>query len=203
MRRFGRERVLDELMNILLAGRDTTASLLSNLFFMLAKHPPIWERLRQEVSGLDGRAPSYEELRGLEYVQCCLSESRGSLRHGPPLGGGPDGLSPVFVRKGTLVSYNIHAMHRRQDIYGADATVFQPERWCDPGLRPRWGYLPFNGGPRVCLGQRYALTEAGYVLVRMVQHFQRLESRDPGPWVESLALTLCSHNGTKVSLVPG
>lgn len=71
-----RERVLDELMNILLAGRDTTASLLSNLFFMLAKHPAIWEKLRQEVSGLDGRAPTYEELRGLEYVQCCLSECK-------------------------------------------------------------------------------------------------------------------------------
>lgn len=94
-------------------------------------------------------------------------------------------------------------MHRRQDIYGADAEEFRPERWRDAGLRPRWGYLPFNGGPRVCLGQRYALTEAGYVLVRMAQRFARLESRDGGEWEESLALTLCSRNGVKVGLVPG
>jgi cytochrome P450 len=119
-----------------------------------------------------------------------------------PLGGGKDGQSPVFVRKGTMVGYNIYAMHRRTDIYGPDAAVFRPERWKEAGLRPRWGYLPFNGGPRVCLGQRYALTEAGYVLVRMGQLFEKLESRDAGPWEESLALTLCSRNGTKVSLGP-
>lgn len=67
-------RVLDELMNVLLAGRDTTASMLSNLFFMLAKKPEIWDKLRREVAVLEGRPPTYEELRGLEYVQCCLNE---------------------------------------------------------------------------------------------------------------------------------
>ncbi|KAF4167585.1 hypothetical protein CNMCM6936_004849 [Aspergillus lentulus] len=210
-----KQRVLDELMNVLLAGRDTTASLLSNLFFMLAKKPGIWDKLRREVAGLQGRAPTYEELRSLRYVQCCINES---LRLHPvvprnerqavrdtvlPLGGGDDGLSPVFVPKGTIVSYNIYAMHRRADFYGPDAEEFRPERWEDGKLQPRWGYLPFNGGPRICIGQRYALTEVSYVLVRMVQEFRVLESRDPGPWEESLALTLCSRNGTRVCLTPG
>ncbi|GIJ90120.1 hypothetical protein Asppvi_009070 [Aspergillus pseudoviridinutans] len=210
-----RRRVLDELMNVLLAGRDTTASLLGNLFFMLAKDPAIWDKLRREVAGLQGRAPTYEELRGLRYVQCCINES---LRLHPvvprnerqavrdtvlPLGGGSDGLSPVFVPKGTIVSYNVYAMHRRPDFYGPDAEEFRPERWEDGKLQPRWGYLPFNGGPRICIGQRYALTEVSYVLVRMVQEFRVLESRDPGPWEESLALSLCSRNGTRVCLIPG
>ncbi|GFF54000.1 cytochrome P450 52A3-B [Aspergillus lentulus] len=210
-----KQRVLDELMNVLLAGRDTTASLLSNLFFMLAKKPAIWDKLRREVVGLQSRTPTYEELRSLRYVQCCINES---LRLHPvvprnerqavrdtvlPLGGGDDGLSPVFVPKGTIVSYNIYAMHRRADFYGPDAEEFRPERWEDGKLQPRWGYLPFNGGPRICIGQRYALTEVSYVLVRMVQEFRALESRDPGPWEESLALTLCSRNGTRVCLIPG
>lgn len=69
-------RVLDELMNVLLAGRDTTASLLSNLFFMLAKHPAIWAMVREEVAVLQGRAPTYEELRNLKYVQCCVNECK-------------------------------------------------------------------------------------------------------------------------------
>lgn len=69
-----KHRILDELMNVLLAGRDTTASLLSNLFFMLAKKPAIWDRLRKEVSGLQGRVPTYEELQNLKYVQCCITE---------------------------------------------------------------------------------------------------------------------------------
>merc|ERR1711939_23398 len=209
-----KHRILDELMNVLLAGRDTTACLLSNLFFMLAKNPAVWDKLREEISGLQGRAPTYEELRNLKYVQCCINES---LRLHPvvprnerkavrdtvlPLGGGKDGLSPVFVPKGTLVCYNLYAMHRRTDFYGPDAEEFRPERWTDGRLQPRWEYLPFNGGPRICLGQRYALTEVGYVVVRMAQEFQALESRDPGPWEESLTLTLCSRNGTKVCLIP-
>lgn len=115
-----------------------------------------------------------------------------------PVGGGPNGKSPVFVRKGTIVFYSVWAMHRRQDLYGPDANEFRPERWAD--LRPGWEYLPFNGGPRICIGQQYALTEAAYVTVRLAQQFSTLETRDPGPWEEALTLTLCSRNGTKVCL---
>lgn len=94
-------------------------------------------------------------------------------------------------------------MHRRTGIYGPDAEEFRPERWENGRLLPRWGYLPFNGGPRICVGQQYALAEASYVTVRMAQEFPLLESCDPGPWEESLTLTLCSRNGTKVCLTPG
>lgn len=69
-----KRRILDELMNVLLAGRDTTASLLSNLFFMLAKNPAIWDKLRREVAVLEGRPPTYDELRSLKYVQYCINE---------------------------------------------------------------------------------------------------------------------------------
>ena len=61
-------------------------------------------------------------------------------------------------------------------------------------------YLPFNGGPRICLGQQYALTEGLYFLVRFAQEFGKLESMDPEPWTEKLALTVCSANGVKVKL---
>ncbi|PLB39757.1 cytochrome P450 [Aspergillus candidus] len=207
-----RRRIRDELMNVLLAGRDTTASLLSNMFFMLAKNPRIWNKLREEIATLDGRAPTYEQLRNLTYLKYCMNES---LRLHPvvpsnsrlavadtvlPVGGGPDGKSPVFVPKGTIVAYSVYSMHRREDIYGPDANEYRPERWAD--IRPGWEYLPFNGGPRICVGQQYALTEAGYVTVRLAQRFATLESRDPGPWEESLTLTLCSRNGTKVSVRP-
>jgi cytochrome P450 len=74
-----KRRVLDELMNVLLAGRDTTASLLGNLFFMLAKKPEIWDKLRAEVACLQGRAPTYEELRNLRYVHCCINECKRAL----------------------------------------------------------------------------------------------------------------------------
>ncbi len=119
-----------------------------------------------------------------------------------PLGGGKNGLSPVMVPKGTLVVYSLYAMHRRTDIFGPDADDFRPERWADDKLRPGWGYLPFNGGPRICIGQQYALLEVSYVVVRMAQEFRALKSGDLGPWEESLLLTLSSRNGTKVCCIP-
>lgn len=116
------------------------------------------------------------------------------------MGGGPDGKSPVFVAAGQIVFYTVYAMHRRRDIYGADAEEFRPERW--ESLRPGWEYLPFNGGPRICLGQQYALTEASYVTARLLQEFGGVEPRDDRPWTEAIALTLASQYGAKVAFTP-
>lgn len=79
-----RRRIRDELMNIMLAGRDTTASLLSNLFFQLAKHPRIWAKLRNEIATtFQGRLPTYEELRNLKYLKYCLNECEQFPNKGP------------------------------------------------------------------------------------------------------------------------
>ena len=72
-----------------------------------------------------------------------------------PYGGGQDGQAPLFVNKGALIVYNIFAMHRDKTVFGENAEEFVPERWS--GLRPGWGYLPFNGGPRIFLGRKYSL----------------------------------------------
>ena len=74
-----------------------------------------------------------------------------------PYGGGSDGNSPLFVKKGTLLIYNVYAMHRNQSLFGKDVEEFVPERW--DGLRPGWGYLPFHGGPRVCIGRKFAISQ--------------------------------------------
>ncbi|KAI9766419.1 MAG: hypothetical protein M1840_006525 [Geoglossum simile] len=206
------KRIRDELLNILLAGRDTTASLLSNTFNVISKRPDVWSKLREEVSQLGGRRPSYTELRDMKYVKYVLNESLRLMPVVPgntrlankdttlPVGGGPDGKSKVFVKKHQIILYSVWVMHRRKDIYGEDAEEFRPERW--ETLRPGWEYLPFNGGPRICIGQQFALTEASYTLVRLVQEFKELESHDPEPWKEQLTLTCASANGALVSFTP-
>lgn len=81
-----------------------------------------------------------------------------------PRGGGPDGTKPLMVRKGEAVGYSVYVMHRWKKIYGEDADDFRPERWDPQGKNVvnlknvGYGYLPFNGGPRVCLGREFSPT---------------------------------------------
>lgn len=135
-----------------------------------------------------------------------------------PTGGGPDGSSPVLIRKGQNVAYCIYAMQRRKDLYGEDAEDFRPERWEEDDLplkkdsiNAAWGYLPFNGGPRVCLGQDFGLVEASYATVRILQHFPRMETgavKSPRvqPWLaysshHSQALERTANERQKMTLV--
>ena len=138
-------QIRSELLNILLAGRDTTASLLSNVLHTLARHPSILARLYAEVESTFGYTgkPTYEGLKGMKFLRAVLNES---LRVHPvvpinsrqavedtvlPVGGGEDGRKAVFVKKGMVVNWSSWAMQRREDYYGADADVFRPGRWID------------------------------------------------------------------------
>lgn len=100
------------------------------------------------------------------------------------------------------VSFPSYALHRRKDIYGPDANEFRPERWGDPHFRPGWAYVPFSGGPRVCVGQQFALTEAGYTTVRLIQTFSAVEQRDKSPYKECIKMTLSVFDGVKVGMIP-
>lgn len=89
-------------------------------------------------------------------------------------------------------------MHRRKDLWGMDADDFIPERW--EKRRPGWDFLPFNGGPRICIGQQFALTEVGYVIVRLVQRFDKIDGATAGPVRHGLTLTNCPGAGVRVRL---
>ena len=198
-----------QLLNILLAGRDTTASLLSWLFHELLRHPEIFSKLRQTIladfgSYEDPSDITFSTLKNCSYLQHCLNETLrlwtvvpGNSRRSTkittlPRGGGPDGQSPVIIPAGCEVNYSIHVTHRRKDIWGPDAEEFRPERF--QGRKPGWEFLPFNGGPRICIGQQFALTEASYVVVRLLQRFDKLapaEGMLENPVRSRLTLTSC------------
>ncbi|MCJ1388136.1 hypothetical protein MMC18_000981 [Xylographa bjoerkii] len=193
----------DQLLNILLAGRDTTACLLTWTFHLLLRHPQVLDKLRKEIDLVSGNDSTlnHEDLQRMTYLANVIKET---LRLFPPVpvntrtarkttflptGGGPDGSSPVLIRRGENVAYCIYAMHRRKDLYGDDAEEFRPERWDDKDLplyrdktNAAWGFLPFNGGPRVCLGQEFGLTEASYAVVRILQRFPMINA---APFVRS------------------
>lgn len=190
-----RKVLRDQLVAVLLAGRDTTASTLSWTIYELARHPQCVARLRQEILSVVGthRTPTYADLKGMKYLQNVMNETLRLYPSVPfnvrlalkdttlPVGGGPDGSQPVAVLKDMPIGYSPLLMHRRADLYPpasdnfAPPDVFSPERWYVWQPKP-WQYIPFNGGPRICIGQQFALTEMAYVLVRLFQRFERVES---------------------------
>ncbi|KAK8195427.1 cytochrome P450 [Phyllosticta capitalensis] len=136
-----KEKIRGELLSVLLASRDTTAALLSNTVFVLARRPDIVSRLLDELAPLEGHPPTYPQLKKLTYLDAVLKES---LRLQPvaptntrvatratilPRGGGPDGASPVYVAPGTQVVTSIYALHRDRRLWGEDADEFEPTRW--------------------------------------------------------------------------
>ncbi|KZL82686.1 cytochrome p450 [Colletotrichum incanum] len=215
----GDEEVREQVLGLLAAGRDTTASLMGWTWYCLLRNPRVFSKLRSEILstfGTDSPDPSstisFASLKQCTYLQHVLSEtlrlhsvvpfnSRRALRDTTlPRGGGPDGESPVFVPAGTEVNFSTHVLHRRADLWGEDADEFVPERW----ERKRgtagaaWHFVPFNGGPRICIGQQLALTEAGYVLVRMLQRYDAVEGLDVDPSRDWHNFTVVSSPGSPV-----
>jgi len=125
-----------------------------------------------------------------------------------PTGGGSDGQHPILVRKGELVVFSQYVNSRVNSIYGQDADRFRPERWEGKELaKIGWAYFPFNGGPRQCLGEDFALMEVSYTVVRLLQACSKIALPDnevnepPGTERQTLTLVLSSADGCRVQLV--
>ncbi|KAL8734372.1 MAG: hypothetical protein Q9166_001570 [cf. Caloplaca sp. 2 TL-2023] len=213
--------VRDQVINVLIAGRDTTAATLSYAIRLLVRYPSALERLRKEIEGVLGKDKDVTRasIQRMPYLHNVLKET---LRLYPPVpintrfskrattlprGGGLDGSSPLLVREGMPIAYSVYHMQRREDLYGPDAGAFRPERWEGSELADiKWGYLPFNGGPRLCLGKDFGLMLASYTMVRIIQVFPDMRLapgetlEEPGEERQHLTLTLSNADGCKILL---
>ena len=202
-----------QILNVFLPARDTTSIAVGNVLFHLARNPNVWTDLRSTALALGSQPLTFEVLKSLVLFRHVLFEiirlqgpSGRVLRiaiHNTilPLGGGPDGQSPVFVSQGVVVALNLWALHHDRDIWGDDVDEFKPQRWVDK--RPMWKFVPFLGGPRICPAQQQVLTQAVYVLVRLVREFSSIENRAPmQEYVELTKMTTESQNGVKIALFP-
>ncbi|KAF8893048.1 cytochrome P450 [Infundibulicybe gibba] len=194
------EQILkDELVNLLVAGRDTTASTLTFATYMLSEHPHIVNKLRAEILRVVGRTrgPTYDDIRDMKYLRAFINETlrlyppvpvnRRSSKQSTVLPSAVPGQRPLYVPAHTEVLYSVMLMHRRKDLWGPDALTFDPDRFIDARLgkylTPNpFIFLPFNAGPRICLGQQFAYHEVSFFLVRMLQQFSRFSlARDAQP----------------------
>ncbi|KAJ3758543.1 cytochrome P450 monooxygenase pc-1 [Lentinula raphanica] len=178
----------DETLNILIAGRDTTAATLTFVVYFLSMYPKTMQRLRDEILEKVGpsRRPTYDDIRDMKFLRAVINET---LRLYPVVPfnvrecthattwPSPDPTQPpIYIPAGAIVPWSVFMMHRRTDLWGPDAEVFDPDRFLDDRLKtylaPRpFIFLPFNAGPRICLGQQFAYNEMSFILVRLIQNF--------------------------------
>jgi len=169
----------DAVLNFLLAGRDTTAALLTWTLYCVSSHPEVEKRLVDEIDEVLGadKIPDAEDLKNLRYMALVLKEV---LRLYPSVPMNvrtavEDDYFPSgdFVPKGTNIVFSQFVMSRMPDIYGPDAETFDPDRWNEERIKSIGPYfhIPFHAGPRTCLGQQMALTETKYLLARLYQAY--------------------------------
>lgn len=118
----------------------------------------------------------------------------------------PPGEPDIAVFKGDVCTYSTLAMQRREDLYPpvsenfAHPATFSPDRWEHWTPRP-WQFVPFNGGPRICIGQNFAMTSMAFTMVRLLQKYERLEYRgDWGAQFLKAELVSCPGRGVPVGL---
>ncbi|KAH9963632.1 cytochrome P450 monooxygenase CYP63 [Russula dissimulans] len=180
------EHIRYELITFLIASRDTTSSLLTFVIYFLALHPNVCHRLREEVLDTFGPngAPTYQHLKTMGYLHAVLKETLRIFPSAPLVArtSRDDPLvipstTKLYLPPKTQIMMSSLLAHKRPELWGPDAEAFRPDRWFEPALldsvnKTPFMYSPFYGGPRVCLGQEFALNQAGFFIVRLLQRFQ-------------------------------
>jgi len=173
--KFDDQYLLDILKNFLIAGRDTTATCLTWTLYLLSKHPDVEEKLLNEIKQVVGSGEiTNENLADLKYMKQVLDES---LRLHPPV---PNNMrdamkddvlpSGYAIKAKSAVKYSAWGQHR-QDYHFTNPENFDPDRWVSAHVAP-YSFIPFHGGPRICLGQRLAYQEMKIALATILPKYR-------------------------------
>lgn len=197
--RMSEQQVRDEVITLLIAGHETVASALTWSWYLLAQHPHVWERMRNEVKRvLDGRLPTTSDLPNLPYTGQVFSEA---LRLYPPAwlitrkAVEADEIGGFAIPAGSLIIISPYVIHRHP-VYWDEPLKFEPARFGTEHEknRPRYAYIPFGGGPRLCIGAQFAQMEA-VLLMAMVTQRYRLELPEGVQVKVDALVTLRPHGG--------
>ncbi|KAF9926203.1 hypothetical protein FBU30_004162 [Linnemannia zychae] len=174
------EFLVDIILNFTIAGRDTTAQALSWMFYLLNRDgtdKEIMKNLIQEVDNVLGDGlPTYETHKQQKYAEACFNEA---LRIFPSVPRNlkmcvqddvlPDGTK---IYKGEWFTWSSYVMGRSEKIWGPDAKEYKPSRWINTEKPSQGKFSSFHAGPRVCLGQNFAILEALTVIGMILQKFE-------------------------------
>ena len=171
---FTRSELIDQIGVFFLAGHETTASVLTWLFFILAQRPDIAARLRAEVDGIAGDGPiTLEHTKHLSFTRNVFREG---MRLYPPITFIPrvaqqdTEIAGHRVRRGTMVMIAPWLVHRSPWNW-RDADRFDPDRFTRDGDVTPGSYIPFGLGPRICVGAAFATIESTLILASLTQRY--------------------------------
>jgi cytochrome P450 len=175
--------LIDEVMTLVVAGHETTASALNWTWYLLSQHPDVDEKLNAElIAAPDERAPSLAQMEALAYTHQVIDEA---LRLYPP--GwilsrrtiGPDTLAGYEIPAGTSVMLSPYILHRHPQFW-KEPDAFRPERFAPDheAERPRFAYMPFAAGPRHCIGESLALYEMLMHLYKVARRYRLTYASD-------------------------
>jgi cytochrome P450 len=175
--------LIDEVMTLVVAGHETTASALNWTWYLLSQHPDVDEKLNAElIAAPDERAPSLAQVEALPYTHQVIDEA---LRLYPP--GwilsrrtiGPDTLAGYEIPAGTSVMLSPYILHRHPQFW-KEPDAFRPERFAPDheAERPRFAYMPFAAGPRHCIGESLALYEMLMHLYKVARRYRLTYASD-------------------------
>ena len=193
----------DEVMTLVLAGHETTANALAFTWMLLSRSPHVWQKLRAEVESVLGdRLLTAEDLPKLKYTRMVLEEA---MRLYPPawmfgrLAIGEDEVRGFRIPPGSMVMLSPFFTHRHPQFW-PNPESFDPERFAPEASarRHKHAYFPFGGGPRVCIGNGFALSEAQAIIATATQRF-RVEVLGRDVTLDQM-ITLRPHGGMQAAL---
>jgi cytochrome P450 len=204
--RMSDKQLRDEAITIFAAGHETTANALTWVWYLLAQNRDAEARLHDEVDRvLGGRTPGFADLAELKWTRMVIDEA---MRLYPPAHAisrtaiGEDRIGGVRIPPGASITISIYMTHRNPNLW-TEAERFDPARFAPAAVaqRHRFAYLPFGGGPRICIGNGFAIAEAQVIVAAIAQRYRlRLA---PDQVVEPIGLvTLRPKNGMWVTLEP-
>jgi cytochrome P450 len=191
----------DEVMTIFLAGHETTANALSWTFYLLGRHPDIARKMEAELDRVLGdRDPEMQDIGALPYTKAVFLES---MRLYPPawlLARAPvedETIDGYFIPAGSRIFLCPWVIHRHPEFW-PDPEGFDPERFLDESAIDKFAYLPFGGGPRLCIGHAFAKMEGVLVLATLARRFH-LSLVSGHAVVPEATITLRPQNGVMVT----
>lgn len=195
----------DELITIYAAGHETSSNALSWTLYLLAQHPEILIKLRKEVNEVlaSNNSPSFSDLYRLPYTKQVIEEG---MRLYPPayaLGREnieKDEILGEKIPAKSVLLISIYGVHRNPKYY-PNPTTFDPDRFSPEAVkaRPKYAYMPFGAGPRMCIGNHFAMMEMQLLLAMMVQRFD-FELLNELPVEGDAMITLSPREGIKMNL---